>query len=75
MRDRTLVVLSFFVISRGHFRELLVSRSKSSFGLPNDSATYRNLFLFEEHLKTNAANLQRRKSRYPCQWSDCNLIK
>ncbi|PPQ86177.1 hypothetical protein CVT25_006920 [Psilocybe cyanescens] len=38
--------------------------SKGSFGPPNDSATYRDLLLFEERLKTNAANLQRRKSRY-----------
>ncbi|KAF8963538.1 hypothetical protein BDZ97DRAFT_1732007 [Flammula alnicola] len=37
---------------------------KGSFGPPNDSATYRDLLLFEERLKTNAANLQRRKSRY-----------
>ncbi|KDR74831.1 hypothetical protein GALMADRAFT_211755 [Galerina marginata CBS 339.88] len=38
--------------------------SKGSFGPLNDSATYRDLLLFEERLKTNAANLQRRKSRY-----------
>lgn len=38
--------------------------SKGSFGPPNDSATYRDLLLFEERLKTNAANLQRRKKRY-----------
>ncbi|EIN13818.1 hypothetical protein PUNSTDRAFT_56786 [Punctularia strigosozonata HHB-11173 SS5] len=30
----------------------------------NDSATYRDLLLFEERLKTNAAALKRRKSRY-----------
>ncbi|EGO00979.1 hypothetical protein SERLA73DRAFT_178992 [Serpula lacrymans var. lacrymans S7.3] len=38
--------------------------SKTSFHPPNDPATYRDLLLFEERLKTNAANLQRRKSRY-----------
>ncbi|KAF4612795.1 hypothetical protein D9613_011746 [Agrocybe pediades] len=38
--------------------------SRGSFGPPNDSATYRDLLLFEERLKTNAASLQRRKSRY-----------
>ncbi|KAF8809447.1 hypothetical protein BYT27DRAFT_7187752 [Phlegmacium glaucopus] len=37
---------------------------KGSFSPPNDSATYKDLILFEERLKTNAANLQRRKSRY-----------
>ncbi|KAK0500035.1 hypothetical protein EDD18DRAFT_1148189 [Armillaria luteobubalina] len=31
---------------------------------PNDSATYRDLLLFEERLKSNAASLQARKSRY-----------
>jgi hypothetical protein len=41
--------------------------SRSSFCPPNDSATYRDLLLFEERLKTNAANLQRRKSRYQCE--------
>ncbi|KAF8148453.1 hypothetical protein B0H34DRAFT_737107 [Crassisporium funariophilum] len=38
--------------------------TKGSFCPPNDNATYRDLLLFEERLKTNAANLQRRKSRY-----------
>ncbi|KAF9474847.1 hypothetical protein BDN70DRAFT_884406 [Pholiota conissans] len=38
--------------------------SKGSFGPSNDNATYRDLLLFEERLKTNAANLQRRKARY-----------
>lgn len=37
---------------------------KGSFCPPNDNATYRDLLLFEERLKTNAASLQRRKSRY-----------
>ncbi|KAF8513728.1 hypothetical protein BU17DRAFT_68672 [Hysterangium stoloniferum] len=31
---------------------------------PNEAATHRDLLLFEERLKTNAANLKRRKSRY-----------
>ncbi|KAF8201075.1 hypothetical protein K438DRAFT_1821322 [Mycena galopus ATCC 62051] len=30
----------------------------------NDAATYRDILLFEERLKTTAASLQRRKSRY-----------
>ncbi|PPR06729.1 hypothetical protein CVT26_001334 [Gymnopilus dilepis] len=38
--------------------------SRGSFGPPNDTATYKDLLLFEERLKTNAANLQKRKSRY-----------
>ncbi|KIK29533.1 hypothetical protein PISMIDRAFT_89181 [Pisolithus microcarpus 441] len=37
---------------------------RTSFHPPNDPATYRDLLLFEERLKTNAASLQRRKSRY-----------
>lgn len=37
-----------------------------SFSPSNDLATYRDLLLFEERLKTNAANLRRRKSRYQC---------
>ncbi|KAI0759281.1 hypothetical protein BD413DRAFT_598302 [Trametes elegans] len=35
-----------------------------SFYPPNDAATYRDLLLFEERLKTNAASLNRRKHRY-----------
>jgi len=35
-----------------------------SFFPPNDQATYRDLLLFEERLKTNALILNRRKSRY-----------
>ncbi|ESK89235.1 hypothetical protein Moror_5183 [Moniliophthora roreri MCA 2997] len=31
---------------------------------PNDPSVYRDLLLFEERLKTNAASLQKRKSRY-----------
>ena len=31
---------------------------------PNDSATYRDLLLFEERLKSNALILKRRKRRY-----------
>ncbi|KAJ7740909.1 hypothetical protein DFH07DRAFT_838390 [Mycena maculata] len=39
--------------------------SPKSSGYPqNDVATYRDLLLFEERLKTTAASLQRRKSRY-----------
>ncbi|KAF9219201.1 hypothetical protein BS17DRAFT_789804 [Gyrodon lividus] len=38
--------------------------SRPSFYPPNDPATYRDLLMFEERLKTNAASLQRRKSRY-----------
>ena len=42
-------------------------QSRTSFHPPNDPATYRDLLLFEERLKTNAATLQRRKSRYQCK--------
>lgn len=35
-----------------------------SFYPPNDSATHRDLLLFEERLKMNAAVLHRRKRRY-----------
>ncbi|KAH9915151.1 uncharacterized protein BXZ73DRAFT_92658 [Epithele typhae] len=35
-----------------------------SFYPPNDGATYRDLLLFEERLKTNAMSLTRRKRRY-----------
>jgi len=42
------------------------SPSGSSFFPPNDQATYRDLLLFEERLKTNALILNRRKSRYQC---------
>jgi hypothetical protein len=38
----------------------------------NDVATYRDLLLFEERLKTTAASLQRRKSRY--QRTVCLLV-
>ncbi|KAK7449294.1 hypothetical protein VKT23_013437 [Stygiomarasmius scandens] len=37
---------------------------KSSFFPPYDAATYRDLLLFEERLKSNAASLQKRKKRY-----------
>ncbi|KAG6859966.1 hypothetical protein C0995_001184 [Termitomyces sp. Mi166 len=40
------------------------NRSPRSFTPPNDVATYRDLLLFEERLKSNAMNLQSRKSRY-----------
>lgn len=39
-------------------------QSKASFHPSSDTATYRDLLLFEERLKTNAAQLQRRKYRY-----------
>jgi hypothetical protein len=39
-------------------------RSRGSFSPPNDTATFKDLLLFEERLKINAASLQRRKSRY-----------
>lgn len=32
----------------------------------SDAATYRDLLLFEERLKTNAARLNRRKRKYQC---------
>lgn len=35
-----------------------------SFYPPSDAATFRDLLLFEERLKTNAASLNRRKRRY-----------
>ncbi|KZS96779.1 hypothetical protein SISNIDRAFT_482573 [Sistotremastrum niveocremeum HHB9708] len=37
---------------------------RTAFYPPNDSATYKDLLLFEERLKTNAAVLKSRKSRY-----------
>ncbi|KAG5635012.1 hypothetical protein H0H81_012729 [Sphagnurus paluster] len=40
------------------------SSGSSGFCPPNDVATYRDLLLFEERLKSNAATLQRRKARY-----------
>ncbi|KAI0795606.1 Spo7-like protein-domain-containing protein [Abortiporus biennis] len=40
------------------------SPAKSSFHPTTDSSTYRDLLLFEERLKTNAASLTRRKHRY-----------
>ena len=40
------------------------SRQRETYTPPNDQTTYRDLLLFEERLKTNAANLKRRKSRY-----------
>jgi hypothetical protein len=39
-------------------------QSKAFFYPSSDTATYRDLLLFEERLKSNAAQLQRRKSRY-----------
>ncbi|KAG5728449.1 hypothetical protein E4T56_gene19012 [Termitomyces sp. T112] len=41
-----------------------LNRSPRSFTPPNDVATYRDLLFFEERLKSNAMNLQSRKSRY-----------
>ncbi|CAL1709428.1 unnamed protein product [Somion occarium] len=38
--------------------------TKGAFNPPNDASTYRDLLLFEERLKTNAASLNRRKHRY-----------
>ncbi|THU84738.1 hypothetical protein K435DRAFT_869959 [Dendrothele bispora CBS 962.96] len=37
---------------------------RSSFFPPYDANTYRDLLLFEERLKSNAANLQKRKKKY-----------
>ncbi|KAF8128964.1 hypothetical protein EV363DRAFT_1400215 [Boletus edulis] len=45
------------------------SHARPSFHPTNDPATYRDLLLFEERLKTNAASLQRRK-----QCSYCSLV-
>ncbi|RXW21450.1 hypothetical protein EST38_g4407 [Candolleomyces aberdarensis] len=45
---------------------------KSSFHPPNDNATYRDVLMFEERLKTTAASLQRRKSKY--QFFLCQLL-
>jgi hypothetical protein len=47
--------------------------SKGSYNSPNDATTYRDLLLFEERLKTNAASLQRRKSRY--QGTQCSYTQ
>lgn len=41
-----------------------VSRSGNGFYPASDAATYRDLLLFEERLKSNAAVLNRRKHRY-----------
>lgn len=46
---------------------------KRSFVPPNDPTTYRDLLLFEERLKSNAANLQHRKSRYQCTYFQADL--
>jgi hypothetical protein len=40
------------------------SRPTSAFHPPTDAATFRDLVLFEERLKSNAALLKRRKRRY-----------
>lgn len=40
------------------------SPARQSFAPPADAATFRDLLLFEERLKTNALILNRRKSRY-----------
>ncbi len=40
----------------------------------NDSATFRDLLLFEERLKTTAASLQKRKSRYQRAFTRHNLV-
>ncbi|KAF8655731.1 hypothetical protein AX16_002968 [Volvariella volvacea WC 439] len=37
---------------------------KGSFAPPNDRETYKDILMFEERLKTTAASLQQRKSRY-----------
>jgi hypothetical protein len=42
-------------------------RPSTSFAPPTDAATFRDLLLFEERLKSNALALRRRKSRYQCQ--------
>ena len=34
----------------------------------NDPGTFKDLLLFEERLKSNAARLKRRKRRYQCMW-------
>jgi hypothetical protein len=39
---------------------------KGSFHPPHDTATYRDLLMFEERLKSNASSLKRRKRRYQC---------
>ncbi|KAH6910806.1 hypothetical protein BKA70DRAFT_1271550 [Coprinopsis sp. MPI-PUGE-AT-0042] len=38
--------------------------SRNALHPPNDAATYRDLLMFEERLKTTALSLQKRKSRY-----------
>ena len=40
------------------------SPQRAPFYPPSDAATYRDLLFFEERLKTNAASLKRRKTRY-----------
>ena len=42
------------------------SPKNGAFYPSNDPNTYRDLLLFEERLKTNAASLNRRKRRYQC---------
>ncbi|KAF9516092.1 hypothetical protein BS47DRAFT_702065 [Hydnum rufescens UP504] len=46
-----------------------------SFQPPGDAGTYRDLLLFEERLKTNAARLQRRKRRYQMAWPLNHLLR
>ncbi|KAG6892618.1 hypothetical protein C0992_013211 [Termitomyces sp. T32_za158] len=43
---------------------IAASRMARPFTPPNDVATFRDVLLFEERLKSNAMSLQRRKSRY-----------
>lgn len=41
----------------------------------SDAATYRDLLLFEERLKTNAARLRRRKRKYQCKGYLCGVTR
>jgi hypothetical protein len=56
-------------------RTVLRGRGSASFAPPTDAATFRDLLLFEERLKSNALVLRRRKSRYQCEESWYTLME
>jgi hypothetical protein len=51
------------------------SRTTTAFHPPMDAATFRDLLLFEERLKSNASILKRRKRRYQCACSARALVQ
>lgn len=42
---------------------------RGTFHPPSDNATYRDVLMFEERLKTTAASLQKRKHKYQRAWA------